>query len=39
VDSIQLLDRRQMRALFPDGAVTTERYLGLPKSLIAIRRA
>jgi hypothetical protein len=38
VDSIRLLDRRLFGALFPDADITTERYFGLPKSLVAIRR-
>lgn len=33
-----LLRRRQMEALFPDGRVLTERFLGLPKSLVAYTR-
>ncbi len=38
VEGIELMDRRQFRALFPDGEIRTERWFGLPKSLIAIRR-
>jgi SAM-dependent methyltransferase len=33
-----LLGRRDMAGLFPGGSVTVERFLGLPKSLIAWRR-
>jgi len=39
VDSIRLLDRRSFRALFSDADVLTERLFGMPKSLIAVRRA
>jgi len=37
VQSINLLDHAQMKALFPDATVTFERVLGLPKSMIACR--
>lgn len=37
VDNIRLLDRAALRALFPDAVIMTERVLGLPKSLIAVR--
>ncbi len=37
VQSMALLDRQQVAALFPDGDIHTERVLGLPKSLMAIR--
>jgi Methyltransferase domain len=39
VGSIELLDRRMLRALFPDASVQTERFCRLPKSLIAIKTA
>lgn len=39
VQSAKLIDRRQMQALFPDADVTTERFLLLPKALIARRQA
>lgn len=32
-----LLSQRRMAALFPDARIVTERFCGLPKSLIAIR--
>ncbi|NWG70097.1 MAG: class I SAM-dependent methyltransferase [Parvularculaceae bacterium] len=38
VQSARLLDRGQMRALFPDGTHFDERILGFTKSLIAIRQ-
>jgi len=38
VDSIHLLNRRAMRELFGADNVTVERFLGMPKSLIATRR-
>lgn len=34
---IQLLDSRSMRRLFPDARLIRERFLGLTKSLIAVR--
>ena len=34
-----LIDGSQFRALFPDAPVRFERFIGLPKSLIAIREA
>lgn len=37
VQSINLLDHAQMRALFPDANIRFERALGLPKSMIAVR--
>jgi hypothetical protein len=38
VEQIRLLDRRAMRALFPDGNLREERVGPLVKSLIAVRR-
>jgi hypothetical protein len=35
---LRLLSRRGMRKLFPGCEIYTERLLGLPKSLIAIRQ-
>ena len=37
VDTARLLDRPMFRYLFPDAEHLTERVLGLPKSLIAVR--
>lgn len=37
IQSVNLLDAAQMRALFPDAAVERERVFGLTKSLIAVR--
>jgi hypothetical protein len=38
VDNAQLLDARQFRFLFPDSELRFERFAGLAKSMIAIRR-
>ena len=37
VQSAALLDKRQLKFLFPDAQIITEKFLGLPKSLVAIR--
>ena len=34
---IQLLDGKAMRRLFPDARLVRERFLGMTKSLIAVR--
>ncbi len=34
---VRLLNRREMEELFPDCTIVTERFLGMPKSYIAIR--
>lgn len=36
VDGVRLLRKRQLRELLPSAAITTEWFLGLPKSLVAI---
>jgi len=38
IDTIKLLDVDQMRALFPDAEIHRERFLGMTKSIIAIKR-
>jgi len=37
VDGIDLLDLRQMQKLFPDAQIRRERFLGMTKSLIAVK--
>lgn len=37
VDTIHLLNLRQMRALFPDATIEHERLLGLTKSVVCVR--
>jgi hypothetical protein len=37
IDHTRLLDSAQFRFLFPDAAMSFERVLGLPKSMVAIR--
>lgn len=39
IHSVVLLDRRMLASLFPDATIYRERYLGLTKSLIAVRNA
>lgn len=39
VDEIRLLKRSEVRQLFPDGTLLTERFFGLPKSFAAIRKS
>lgn len=38
VESNVMLDKAQFRCLFPDASFTAERFLGLTKSLIAVRQ-
>jgi hypothetical protein len=38
IREIRMLSKREMRSLFPDCEIWTERWLGLPKSYIAIKR-
>jgi hypothetical protein len=38
VDNVKLLTYRQMRVLFPDAELHRERFLGMTKSIIAVRR-
>ncbi len=38
-DEVELLDAARMRELFPDAQILRERFLGLPKSLLAVRGA
>ena len=35
--SVELLSRTEMRYLFPDSTIVTERFVGLPKSIVAVR--
>ena len=37
LNDLNLLDASELQALFPSGTVISERVLGLPKSLVAIR--
>ena len=39
VDEYRLLSYREMRELFPDCEIRRERFLGLTKSYVAVRRA
>ena len=36
--NVELLTRTEMRYLFPESEILTEHALGLPKSLVAVRR-
>lgn len=36
-DEVALLSKREMQQLFPDATVLSERFAGLPKSLIAVK--
>ena len=38
VESAHLLDRKTMQTLFKEADIITERFLGLPKSLIAVKQ-
>jgi hypothetical protein len=38
VNEVRMLTMRDMRRLFPEGEIWRERFLGLPKSLIAVKR-
>jgi hypothetical protein len=39
VETCDLIDARMLAALFPDGEIRRERFVGLTKSLMAVRRA
>jgi len=39
VDGIELIGIRQLRGYFPDAEIVIERIAGLPKSIVAARRA
>lgn len=38
VEEIRLLDSKEMAALFPDSSLSSERFLGFKKALLATRR-
>lgn len=37
VDEVRLLSKREMKEMFPDCHIITERFLLMPKSYIAVR--
>jgi hypothetical protein len=37
LEEVELLTEREMRALFPDAKIVKERFLGMTKSIIALR--
>jgi hypothetical protein len=37
LNDLHLLDARELQSLFPEARIVTERFAGLPKSLIAVR--
>jgi hypothetical protein len=39
VDEISLLERTELQSHFPDAEVVTERFLGMSKSLLAIKHS